>query len=181
MTLRLMGVSILLSTERLVLRPHALADFPPLAALWADPEVVRYISGKPATTEEVWARLLRYAGHWALKGFGFWAAFTKDAGAFIGELGFMEFKRELEPSFGDAPEMGWSLSPAFQGRGYALEAGRAALAWADAHFGRVRIVCLIAPENAPSIRLAEKLGFRESGRAAYKGEPAIQFERLPGP
>jgi RimJ/RimL family protein N-acetyltransferase len=75
--------------------------------------------------------------------------------------------------------MGWVLSPVAHGKGYAFEAGRAALAWGDAHFGRVRMVCLIAPENAPSIRLAQKLGFRKYARAPYRGEPAVLFERAP--
>jgi RimJ/RimL family protein N-acetyltransferase len=41
------------------------------------------------------------------------------------------------------------------------------------------MVCLIAPENAPSIRLAQKLGFRKYARAPYRGEPAVLFERAP--
>jgi RimJ/RimL family protein N-acetyltransferase len=167
-----------LTTDRLVLRPHTLDDFPALAALWSNPDVVRHISGTPATTEDAWARLLRYAGHWALKGFGFWAVFTRDTETFIGELGFMDFKRDLEPPFGEAPEMGWSFAPPYQRQGYALEAGRAALDWADGRPGFTRAVCMITPKNTPSIRLAERLGFRESERTTYRGDTVILFERL---
>jgi RimJ/RimL family protein N-acetyltransferase len=168
----------MITTERLVLRPHTLKDLPALAAMWSDPDFVRHIIGRPATREETWARLLRYAGHWALKGFGYWAATTKD-GVFAGDIGFMNFERDMSPNFGETPEMGWSIAPALQGQGYAFEAGRAALAWADAHFGRARIVCMIAPENAPSLRIAGKLGFRQYAQGTYKDAPALLFERKP--
>jgi RimJ/RimL family protein N-acetyltransferase len=85
-----------LETGRLILRPHRREDFDSCAALWANPDVVRYIGGKPFTREEVWARLLRYAGHWQWLGFGFWALEEKETGAFAGELGFAEFMRDLE-------------------------------------------------------------------------------------
>jgi RimJ/RimL family protein N-acetyltransferase len=167
-----------LTTDRLILRPHTLGDFPAVASLWSDPEVVRHISSRPSTAEEAWARLLRYAGHWTLKGFGFWAVTTRDTETFVGELGFMDFRRNLEPTFGDAPEMGWALAPAYHGHGYALEAGRAALEWADGRPGFARTVCMISPENTPSIRLAERLGFRESERTSYMGDSVILFQRM---
>ena len=75
-----------LETERLRLRGHTLADFEPLAAMWADPAVVRFISGKPASREESWARLARYLGHWALLGYGFWAIEEKARGALLARL-----------------------------------------------------------------------------------------------
>ncbi|CAB3703825.1 hypothetical protein LMG27174_03823 [Paraburkholderia rhynchosiae] len=53
----------ILTTNRLALRPHTRDDFLESYTMWSDPEVIRYIGGKPFTREEVWARLLRYAGH----------------------------------------------------------------------------------------------------------------------
>jgi RimJ/RimL family protein N-acetyltransferase len=64
-----------------------------------------------------------------------------------------------------------------QGKGYATEAALVALAWGDAHFGRRRTVCLIAPQNLASIRVAEKCGYRELQRTTYKGNPTILFAR----
>ncbi len=63
--------------------------------MWADPEVTRYIGGKPLTEEESWARLLRYVGHWSLLGFGYWVVEEKTTGNFIGEVGFADYKRDL--------------------------------------------------------------------------------------
>ena len=168
-----------LETARLTLRRHRVDDFEDAAAMWADPGVTRFLSGKPATREEVWARLLRYAGHWALLGYGYWVIREKASGRFVGEIGFSDFHRDIDPPFGDRPEAGWVLALNAQGQGFAGEALAAALTWADAHFGETPTVCMIDPANAPSIRLAEKSGYREYARAPYKGEPCILLERLP--
>jgi RimJ/RimL family protein N-acetyltransferase len=166
-----------LQTERLKLRAHQLADFPSLAAMWADPLVTRHIGGKPATSEESWTRLLRYAGHWALLGFGYWALEEKSTGFYAGETGFADYKRILDTPLKQAPEIGWVIAPAFHGKGYATEAVRAVVAWGDAHFGPAQTTCLIDPENRASIRVAEKCGYRELQRAVYKDKPSLIFVR----
>ena len=167
----------LVETERLRLRPHRLEDLPFCAAMWRDPDVVRFIGGKPFTREEVWARMLRYAGMWMMVGHGFWAIEEKTSGSLIGEVGVMEAKRDIEPSFEGEPEIGWALVPAAHGRGYASEAVGAALAWADEHIEAPTQVCIISPGNDASIRLAAKFGFRERVRTTYHGAETIQFER----
>ena len=166
-----------IKTERLVLRGHRPDDFADSLALWTDPEVTRFISGKPSSQEEVWARLLRYAGHWAMLGFGYWAVTEKATGHFLGEVGFANFRREIEPSLDRMPEIGWVIAPRAHGNGYATEAVRAAITWGETHFGPVRTACIIAPENAPSIRVAEKCGYREFCRTTYKDNPTIMFVR----
>ena len=167
-----------IETERLVLRGHTPEDLPACAAMWRDEEVVRFIGGRPFTREEVWARILRYAGMWVVMGHGFWAIDEKAGGRMIGEVGVMEARRDIEPSFEGEPEIGWALMPAAHGKGYAAEAVAAALAWADAHLDAPKLVCIISPENAPSIRLAAKFGFRERVRTTYHGSATTQFERL---
>src|ERR1700689_3125008 len=113
-----------LETERLTLRGHRLDDFPASAAMWADPIVTRHF-GKSFTEEEAWTRFLRYVGHWALLGFGYWVVEEKATGIFAGEIGFADYKRNVEPSLKDVPEIGWVLATQAQGRGYATEAARA--------------------------------------------------------
>jgi RimJ/RimL family protein N-acetyltransferase len=166
-----------LETERLRLRGHELTDLADSAAMWGDERVTRHIGGRPSTAEEVWARLMRYVGHWALMGFGYWVVVEKAGGRFVGEVGFADFRREIEPPLDGAPEMGWALAPWAQGRGYATEAVRAALAWADARWPGKRTVCIIDPGNDVSVRVAAKVGFRELARATYKGEPTVIYER----
>ena len=165
-----------LETLRLRLHGHTTADFPDSAALWSDPAVTRFIGGRPATAEEVWSRVLRYIGHWSALGFGYWAVREKDSNRFVGEVGLADFKRELDPPFGAAPEMGWALQPWAQGRGYASEAVAAVTAWSDRALGP-RTVCMIAPDNAPSLRTADRCGYRPYAEAVYHGEPVRLFER----
>jgi RimJ/RimL family protein N-acetyltransferase len=166
-----------LETERLKLRGHRVDDFVHCAAMWADPVVVRHTVGKPLTEEESWRRLLSYAGHWALMGFGYWVAEDKASGKFVGEIGFADYKRNLEPSLKGVPEIGWVLASAAHGKGFATEAVRAAVAWGDAHFASARTACIIAPENVASIRVAEKCGYRELTRTTYKGHPVLMYVR----
>lgn len=167
----------ILTTERLILRGQRMEDFPSYAAMWATENVTRFIGGKPQTEEEAWARFLRIAGQWQMLGYGFWTIEVKAGGKRIGEAGFVEGRREIEPSLKGMPEIGWGIHPEEQGKGYALEAATAALNWGIEHFKGQPIRCIIAPENTPSLKLAEKLGFRELVRTVYKGEPIIMLER----
>jgi RimJ/RimL family protein N-acetyltransferase len=165
-----------LETERLILRAHRLEDFAECAAMWADPSVTHFI-GKPSTEQEAWARLLNYAGLWSLLGFGYWAVEEKATGRYIGDVGFADFKRDIQPSLREMPELGWVLAARAHGHGYATEAVRAALAWGDGNFGGRRAACIIKPEHARSIRVAEKCGFKEFRRTTYKDAPTIVFVR----
>nr|WP_210273346.1 GNAT family N-acetyltransferase [Rhizobium leguminosarum] len=160
----------------MTLRPHRLDDFEAHAALWADEDVVRFITGMPSTREQSWSRMLRIAGMWHHMGFGFLAIEEKASGRFIGEAGFMESRREMEPSIEGTMELGWALRPSVHGRGYATEALTALIGWGQTHFPGKPMSCIISPENQASLRVAAKLGFREITRTQYNGE-VIQFSR----
>ena len=166
-----------IETDRLVMRGHRLEDFEASAEMWSDPGVTRFIGGRPLVEEDAWSKFLRYAGHWALMGFGYWAVEEKASGRFVGEIGFADFRRTIEPSLKGIPEIGWALAPWAQGQGFATEAVRAAVAWGERHFGAVRTACLIDPDNLPSIRVAEKCGYAQFTRTTYKGAPTILFYR----
>lgn len=166
-----------LSTARLLLRPHRPEDFEASIAIWSDPEVTRFIGGRPATREEVWARLLRYAGHWTWLGFGMWAVEERETGQMIGDVGFLRARREITPSHDDWPEMGWSLRTSAHGKGYATEAVRGALHWADARFGQQRTWCIIGEGNEASFRVAAKAGYLEAARTTYHGAPTVVLMR----
>ena len=166
-----------IETERLILRGHRLDDFEALAAMWGDAAVARFIGGKPSTREESWARLLRYAGHWQLLGFGYWAVDLKHGASFVGDIGFANWQRDITPSLDGMPEGGWVFSPGAHGRGVASEAVQAAVGWIDKHFGGQLTTCIVSVENIASIRVAEKNGYREFARAEFKGSQVIQFRR----
>ena len=119
-------------------------------------------------------------GHWQALGFGYWAVEEKSSGLFIGELGFADFKREIEPSINAIPELGWVLAPGAHGKGFATEALTSALVWGDRHFGpSQKTVCIIDPGNAASIRVAGKCGYRQYADATFNGQPTLLFERTP--
>lgn len=143
-----------LFTERLRLRPFRPDDFEAHAAICADDEVMRYIRAGALPRVDAWWQLARYMGHWQLRGYGLWAVVERSSGRLVGHLGF------LEPEGGHGFEMGWALAREAWGRGYAFEGTRAALDYAFGPLGRDHVVCLIRPENARSIRLAERLGGR---------------------
>lgn len=168
-----MPVTPIIETERLRLRGHRPEDLHSCAVMWGTSAVTRHIGGRPFTREEVWARLLRYAGHWTLLGFGFWLIEEKATGEFVGEAGLAEFERDIDPPIRGIPEAGWILIPRFHGRGYATEAMQAVLAW----HGDSKTVCLIHPANAASLRVAEKCGYEEFARSTYHGEPVIILSR----
>jgi RimJ/RimL family protein N-acetyltransferase len=166
-----------LTTARLTLRGHQTSDFRDCVAMWADPIVVRHIGGRQFTEEETWTKVLRYAGHWALLGFGYWVIRETATERFVGEAGFADFHRHMTPSIEGVPEIGWALASWAHGKGFATEAVQAAIAWGDGHFPVRRTVCLIDPANTASVRVAEKCGYTEYARSEYKGTPTILFER----
>jgi len=166
-----------LETLRLRLRGHRPEDLSAAAAMWADVEITRFIGGKPFTREDVWGRILRYVGHWNWMGYGYWLVEDKESGRFIGEVGFADLKRNIVPTVEEIPEIGWVLSRECHGQGYATEAAKAAVAWADEQFRGAQTVCIIHPDNAQSLAVAKKCGYQEFARTTYKEQEAILFTR----
>jgi RimJ/RimL family protein N-acetyltransferase len=168
-----------LETARLILRPFRVEDFAAVAAYWGDPDVSRWTrGGTPIDRTRAWQLLLQHPGHWALMGYGFWAVEEKSSGTMIGEVGFIDLKRDYDPAVNDVPEIGWVLSPRAQGKGYATEAAQACLSWGREHFGPIRVIAAVSAGNGASIRVAEKCGFRECLRRQYERGEAVFFDRI---
>jgi RimJ/RimL family protein N-acetyltransferase len=163
-------------TSRLLLRPHTLDDFQASYDMWTNPAVTRFIGGRPSTREEVWSRILRYIGHWQALDYGFWAIEELETGRCIGECGFSDFHREIDPPM-VGPEAGWALSPSVHGKGYATEAMRAVLDWGDRRFKGAAFQCMIGPGNTPSLAVAARCGFSEIVRTTYRTDPIVILER----
>ena len=168
-----------LVTERLVLRHIRPSDVCYFAETAADETVMRHLGGAIGH-EDAWRRAMTGAGFWGVLGIGLWAVERRSDSETIGHFGFFDFQREMQPSIAGEPEMGWILSAKAQGSGYASEAGKAALEWFDSTIGPLSIPSIIDLDNAPSMRLAEKLGFERQPDATYRGEP-IGFFRRPAP
>jgi RimJ/RimL family protein N-acetyltransferase len=165
-----------LETPRLRLRPYRVTDFEFYAALFSETPVMRFLGGKPLSREVCWTRLIRHIGMWPAMGFGYFVLECKQTGALVGQAGFQELKRDIAPHIDGTLEAGWAITGARQGEGLAGEAMRAALSWADAERPELRATCIIDPENAPSLRLAAKLGFAAFSRTHYQGNPIVVME-----
>ena len=161
---------IALESERLRLRQFRQEDLEAYAVICADPEVMRYLGeGKPLARWEAWRQMAMILGHWQLRGFGLWAVEERATGALIGRIGF--FEPDGWPGF----ELGWMLRRESWGKGYATEGARRALAHAFTTMGRTHLISLIRSDNAPSIRVAERLGERLEGRVDLFGHDALVY------
>jgi ribosomal-protein-alanine N-acetyltransferase len=153
-----------LETERLRLRAYRMQDVEELAPMFADHEHMRFYPG-PFTREQSEAWIARQLGRYRQDGFGLWVAEDRSSGGFVGTIGPALQEVEGVPLV----EIGWHVRPGLKGLGYAPEAAAAARDWAFANLEVGHLISLILPENAPSARVAEKIGMRVEREADFKG------------
>jgi RimJ/RimL family protein N-acetyltransferase len=159
-----------LSTPRLRLRAHTLADLDAHAAICADEEVMRYIgTGGPVGRDVAWRQLALHLGQWALRGHGMWAVELRAERRLIGCVGF------LDPEGWPGCELAWILARSAWGQGYAFEAVAAARAFGRDALGIPQPISLIREANVRSIKLAERLGAVNTGPMAFLGGTALVF------
>nr|ELR5111103.1 GNAT family N-acetyltransferase [Providencia stuartii] len=166
-----------LETERLILSGHQQSDFAALTQLWATEAMVQHIGGVPSTERESWMRMLAYGGLWPILGFGYWAVREKHTRRYVGDLGFADFHRIIQPPVKGIPEAGWVIAPEFQGKGYATEAMLAALNWLSDLNQFERSICFVASENTPSLRVALKLGYIVQKDVIMNGTSSVLLEK----
>jgi RimJ/RimL family protein N-acetyltransferase len=178
-----------LESSRLRLRPYRASDAAAMFALYSDPRVMRYWSFPPwSAIAQAEAYLERVLGEMAEGRVLPWAVALRDDDLLVGTTTLFSLNPEQRRA-----EVGYSLSPAEQGRGLAAEALRVALAHAFDEVGLLRVEADVDPRNAPSCRLLERLGFRREGLlrarwhvagevcdSAFHGLLAPEFVRAPG-
>ncbi len=148
-----MGKSVILETERLVLREFDLEDTDSLFQVLGDPLAMLFYPA-PFSRIEVDDWIRRNRARYRDVGFGMWAMLRKDSGELIGDCGC--FIREL---YGDVEcELAWHVRRDFWGKGYASEAAQHCIEYAFSKLGIVRVIALVRPENRSSCRVAEKSG-----------------------
>jgi len=148
--------AIRIETPRLILRPPQESDFDSWADFMADEEAARFIGGAQPRGA-AWRGFATMAGSWLLKGFGMFSVIEKETGNWVGRLG------PWMPDGWPGTEIGWGLSRAAHGRGYATEGSAAAIDWAFDTLGWDEVIHVIDPDNTPSIVLAERLGSSHRG------------------
>jgi len=157
-----------LTTDRLLLRGWRDEDLEPFAALCADPRVMRWVGrGEPQDRAQAEASLQVIRDHWVQHGFGLWAAEERASRALAGFVGLAR----LDDGSGDV-EIGWRLRREAWGRGLATEGAVATREHAFGELGLTRLVALVHPENAASIRVVGKLGMTfDRERVSRHGTP----------
>ena len=142
-------------TPRLLLRPPEASDVQTMMEIHQDPDVIRHLgSGVPGGLAVAWRNVAMMIGHWHMRGYGPWIITRKTNGEILGRAGLWHAEG------GPGIELGWMVKRSAWGHGIATEAGRAALSWAWKHIQTDHIISVIHATNAPSIRIAEKLGQR---------------------
>jgi RimJ/RimL family protein N-acetyltransferase len=159
----------MIETKRLILRQWRASDVAPNTAMLSDPPTARFITadGKPITEAmNGWRNAAIMAGHWVLNGVGMFVVEEKSSSRFVGRVG--PWFPPGWPGF----EVGWGLAKEFRGKGYALEAARAAIDWSFATFDLDRIIHCIDRENEASKAVARRLGAGIEGETTLIGHVA---------
>lgn len=159
-----------LLTPRLSLRALQPGDLDAFAAMHANPVVMRHLgTGGTRSVAETWATMAGMLGQWALRGYGMFAVIEQASGRFAGRAGI------LHPYDWAEPELAYGLDEGFWGRGYATEAATILHRWAFLQRGLTNLVSYVAPANAASRRVVEKLGASCTGMVTLLG--TVQAER----
>ena len=145
-----------LQTERLLIRKLAAKDAQVFFQYRSIFEVYRFQSFKPKNMKDVDAFYSSLAGYPNIRNTWFQLAVClKDDNRLIGDIG-MHFLDDDEHA-----EIGYTINPDFQGKGYGLEAVSAAIKYLFTALDKHRITASVDPENKKSIRLLEKAGMRK--------------------
>ncbi|MBY0372100.1 GNAT family N-acetyltransferase [bacterium] len=145
-------VPIQIETDRLLLRIFEEADWDGLNEMFSDEDCVRHTIKTVLPKWQVWRMLAAYVGHWQMRGYGPYAVVEKTSGKMMGPVGLWY------PGDWPEPEIKYSLSKKYWGKGFATEAALAVKEMAANHMNRKRLISLILPENLASISVASRLG-----------------------
>jgi len=154
-----------LETRRLVLKPWRSSDGEAFHTIWGDPEVVFWGPTEDLAASKALLGEICKGCAAMPQGCG-WFAVSPRGKAIVGNI----LLKHSESMPGDL-EIGWHFNKASQGHGYATEAAKAVLTHGFAHLDVARIIALIMPTNAPSQRVANRLGMAVVGQTIHAGEP----------
>ena len=167
----------MLVTDRLELWCPQASDREGLRALIEPGEVRRFLGGMEPDDHDVFMRLLRNAGSWALYGYGTFIVRERGSDAIVGNCGVFHSWRGFGAGLDDVAESGWIIAQSAWGKGYALEAMAAALAWFEREHGRRQTLCMIEQGHRASEAVAAKLGYTAFDRVEEEGERPLSIYR----
>ncbi|MGZ9808854.1 GNAT family N-acetyltransferase [Pseudoroseicyclus sp. H15] len=164
-----------LKTERLDLRLPAPDDLD-AAIAFGQSDRTRFIGGK-SDAFQAYRGVMAGIGHWVVNGFGMWSVYLRESGEMIGRVGIIYHQF---PDGWTEPEIGWQLFDGFEGKGYALEAARAAKADYHRRITRHPLISHIDPANERSASVARRMGAEIEGERMLLGDPVMVW-RHTGP
>jgi RimJ/RimL family protein N-acetyltransferase len=156
-------------TKRLELRALNVDDAPAFFALNSHPEVMRFThEARLRSLEEAIDAIARYPDFDTV-GFGRWGCVLKEEQRLIGFCG-LKYLDDL-----DAVDLGYRFLPEYWGRGLATEASLATIDFGFDVLELDRIIGLVLPDNAGSVRVLEKVGMCLEGEMSYDGQRVLQY------
>ena len=148
-------MTVILETERLILRHLTMDDLDQLFALYQDPEIRRYFPEGVLNYEDTKEELEWHMhGHPRHPELGLWATIHKESGRFIGRCGLLPWTIEGQYEV----EIAYLLDKSFWHQGLATEAAKGILQYGFEQLNLSRLICLIDPDNKASQRVAERIG-----------------------
>jgi len=165
----------LLASERLDAHRITGADEPFLRAMFDDPRVHATLGG-PRDEARVRETVARMTEHWDRTGFGTWVLVERATGELIGWVGL----HESDVGGVGGVELLYAVAADHWRRGFAVEAGRAALAVGHDDLGRDEIVAFTLPDNSGSRAVMERLGFTYEDEVDHGGLPHVLYRRKAG-
>ncbi|MCD7836106.1 MAG: GNAT family N-acetyltransferase [Lachnospiraceae bacterium] len=154
----------ILDTDRCIIRESSEQDVDAFYAIYAEPSITKYMEGLYEAYDEEKAYIHNYIEKiYKFYEFGVWSVIEKESGEVIGRAG-LSYREGF-----DEPELGFVIGTPWQRRGYAYEVCRAILNYGSEEFGFSKILAFAEPENTPSLRLCDKLGFKSDGITNISG------------
>ena len=170
-----------LVTNRLELWRPQVTDRVGLRALIEPGEVRRFLGGMEPDDHDVFMRLLRNAGSWALYGYGTFVIRERGKADIVGNCGVFHSWRGFGRGLDDIAEAGWIVGKGAWGKGYAQEAMQAAFTWFEREHGAAATLCMIEQGHRASEAVAAKLGYMACDRYEERDErPLIVYRRAAG-
>src|SRR5436305_10505937 len=161
-----------IETERLILRHLRPEDADALAALYADPEFMRFFDGLNADpADEARADVEWWLKAYETAGYGFYATVLKADDRFIGRCGLLTQTIDGSPEL----EVAYGIAPAYWGRGLATEAARALKDYAFRAFAPPRVISIVDTKNYASQRVAEKNGMESLRTISFHGHECFLY------
>jgi len=168
----------LLVTARLNLVPFTDDHVDGLNALNSDPEVMRYLSGRPETRDETLAGVERVKRRWTTFGYSWWSFIERESGDIVGAGALQNLRQDVaaEPDPACPVEIGWRLRRDRWHRGLATEAARAMAGFAFDVLRLDELYAVCNPDNTASAAVMRRLGMQDRGLQTWYGKPLTTYQ-----